>query len=221
MDNLTKKQKRKRTKGPKILAETLAKWIDINKDVIAKTRKAPAKDSTKGCMKVEAGLAYDEDARAMYGPSARINLPNYCPNASLLCKTTSSCDLTITCSQSESSEVRESQTAQNVCETSASRVDVMGICNDEGFPEDDMFDIDQLLGVMDQKGESINEAGPSGQPMYDAWFEYKPDDFDFDFFDTGSEDCNFTLEDFGLSLDLAEPVMQIDEQKSELTIGGI
>nr|GEX08567.1 hypothetical protein [Tanacetum cinerariifolium] len=198
MDNVTKKQKRKRTEGPKILAETLAKWIEINKDVKAKTRKAPAKGSTKGCMKgkggpensrcsfrgvrqrtwgkwvaeirqpnggkklwlgtfgsaVEAALAYDEAVRAMYGPSARINLPNYYPNASLLCKTTSS--------------------------SSASEVGVAGICNDDGnyqgFPEDDMFNIDELLGVMDQKDESINEAGSSGQPMYDAWFENKPDD---------------------------------------------
>nr|GEW24323.1 dehydration-responsive element-binding protein 2A-like [Tanacetum cinerariifolium] len=224
MDNLTKKQKRKRTEGPKILAETLAKWIEINKDVKAKMRKAPAKGSTKGCMKgkggpensrcsfrgvrqqtwgkrvaelrqpnggkklwlgtfgsaVEAALAYGEAARAMYGPSARINLPNYYPNASLLCKTTSSCVSNITCSQSESSKVCETKTAQNVCAASASEVGVAGICNDDGnyqgFPEDDMFNIDEILGVMDQKDESINEEGSSGQPMCDAWFENKPDD---------------------------------------------
>ena len=201
MDSLTKKQKRKRTEGPKIVAETLAKWININKDAKT-TRKAPAKGSTKGCMKgkggpensrcsfrgvrqrtwgkwvaeirepnrgkrlwlgtfgsaVDAALAYDEAARAMYGSSARINLPNYCSNASLLCKTASSCDSTITCSQSESSKVLESKTgfdAQNVCQSSSSEVvndppdmtkeRVTGICNDdgyyEGFPEDDMIDI--------------------------------------------------------------------------------
>nr|GEY14806.1 DREB2 transcription factor [Tanacetum cinerariifolium] len=141
MDSLTNNQKRKRTNGPKILAETLAKWNEINKDGKAKTRKHPAKGSTKGCMKgkggpenskcsfrgvrqrtcgksiaeiqqpnggkklwlgtfgstVEGALAYDEAARAIYGPVARINLPNYCPNALL---TALSYDSTVTCSQS-------------------------------------------------------------------------------------------------------------------------
>ncbi|PWA77034.1 AP2/ERF domain-containing protein [Artemisia annua] len=169
-------------------------------------------------------------AQPMYGPSARINLPNYCTNASVLCKTASSCDSAITCSQSASSDVQELKTGldtQNVCEASASEVvndppdmtkeRVTGVCNDDGyyqgFPEDDMFDIDELLGVMDQKGESINEAGSSGYPMYDGWFENKLDDFDFDFLETGPEDCGFTLEELGLSLDPAEPVMQIDEEK--------
>ncbi|GKB83014.1 hypothetical protein Tco_0949909, partial [Tanacetum coccineum] len=39
-----------------------------------------------------------------------------------------------------------------------------------GFPEDSMFDINELLDVVDQKGESINEEGSSSHPMYDAWF---------------------------------------------------
>ncbi|GJV37520.1 hypothetical protein Tco_1409997 [Tanacetum coccineum] len=38
------------------------------------------------------------------------------------------------------------------------------------FPKDNMFDINELLDVVDQKGESINEEGSSGHPMYDAWF---------------------------------------------------
>nr|GEU65431.1 protein transparent testa glabra 1 [Tanacetum cinerariifolium] len=45
--------------------------------------------------------------------------------------------------------------------------------NDDGyyqsFLEDNMFDIHELLGVVDQKGKSINEEGSSGH-MYDAWF---------------------------------------------------
>ncbi|GJS54010.1 DREB2 transcription factor [Tanacetum coccineum] len=266
MDSLTKKQKRKRTDGPKILAETLAKWNEINKDAKAKTRKPPAKGSTKGCMKgkggpenskcsfrgvrqrtwgkwvaeirqpnggkklwlgtfgsaVEGALAYDEAARAIYGPAARINLPNYCPNASL---TPSSCDSTVTCSQSESNEVRESKTAQNnVCEASKSEIDVTGICYDH-----DMLDTDELLGVMGESecsqaqdlktAQNVSEATAkevevTGIPdkdffyidellgdmdqkgQYDAWFENKVDGFDFDFLDTEFEDCNFTLEDF-------------------------
>nr|GEV77531.1 zinc finger, CCHC-type [Tanacetum cinerariifolium] len=220
MDSITNNKKRKRTDGPKILAETLAKWNEINKDGKAKTRKPPAKGSTKGCMKgkggpenskcsfrgvssvVEGALAYDEAARAIYGPS---------------------------------NEVRESKTAQNnVCEASKSEVDVTGISNDDmldiddflgvmveyeysqaqglkttqnvseatakevqvtGTPDKNFFDIDELLGDMNQKGQ------------YDAWFENKVDGFDFDFLDTKFEDYNFTLEDLGISLDLAKPVM--------------
>nr|GEY25117.1 hypothetical protein [Tanacetum cinerariifolium] len=141
---------------------------------------------------VEGALAYDEAARAIYGPATRINLPNYCPNASL---TASSCDSTVTCSQSESNEV-----------PSKSEVDVTGISYDDmldidellGVMDKDFFDIDELLGDMDQKGQ------------YDAWFENKVVDFDFDFLDTEFEDYNFTLEDLGISLDPAEPLM-LDE----------
>ncbi|GJT58022.1 DREB2 transcription factor [Tanacetum coccineum] len=234
MDSLTNMKKRKRTDGPKILAETLAKWNEINKDANAKTRKAPAKGSTKGCMKgkggpenskcsfrgvrqrtwgkwvaeirqpnggkklwlgtfgsaVEGALAYDEAARAMYGPAARINLPNYCPNASLTAR---------------SNEVRESKTAQNnVCEASKSGVDVTGICYD------DMLDIDELLGVMGESecsqaqdlktAQNVSEA-TAKEGQYDAWFE----------------NCNLILTSWTRSLktvishsrtfDRAEPVM--------------
>nr|GEW92299.1 hypothetical protein [Tanacetum cinerariifolium] len=209
MDSLTNNQKRKRTDGPKILAETLAKCNEINKDGKAKTRKPPAKGSTKGCMKgkggpenIEGALAYDKAARGIYGPS---------------------------------NEVRESKTAQNnVCEASKSEVDVTGISNDDmldiddflgvmveyecsqaqglktaqnvseattkevevtGIPDKNFFDIDELLGDMNQKGQ------------YDAWFENKVDGFEFDFLDTEFEDYNFTLEDLGISLDPTEPVM--------------
>nr|GEV77530.1 hypothetical protein [Tanacetum cinerariifolium] len=211
MDSLTKKQKRKRTDGPKILAETLAKWNKINKDVKAKTRKPPAKGSTKGCMKgkggpenIEGALAYDEVARPIYGPVTRINLPNYCPNASL---TASSYDSTVACSQSESNEVCESKTTQNnICEASKSKVDVTGISND------DMLDIDEFLDVMGEYEcsqahglktmQNVSEANAkevevTGIPdknffdidellgdinqkgQYDAWFENNVDGFDF------------------------------------------
>nr|GFC43018.1 DREB2 transcription factor [Tanacetum cinerariifolium] len=55
MDSLTKKQKRKRTDGSKILEETLAKWNKINKDAKAKIRKPLDRGSTKGCMKGKGG----------------------------------------------------------------------------------------------------------------------------------------------------------------------
>nr|GFA22990.1 hypothetical protein [Tanacetum cinerariifolium] len=108
-----------------------------------------------------------------------------------------------------------------------------------GFPEDDIFDIDELLGVMDQNsktaqnvckastskvdidellgvmdqnGESIDQAGSSGHSMYDAWFENKLD-FDFDFLERKPKDFKLTLEDFVLSLDPTEPFMQTNEEK--------
>nr|GEY16345.1 DREB2 transcription factor [Tanacetum cinerariifolium] len=208
MNTLTKKQKRKRTNGSKILAETHAKWNKINKDAKAKTRKPPAKGSTKGSMKGKGGpeniqgvLAYDEVARPIYSLVTRINLPNYCPNASL---TALSCDSTVACSQSESNEVRESKTAQNnVCEASKSEVDITGISND------DMLDIDEFLGVMGEyecsQAQGLKTTQNKGQ--YDAWFENNVNGFDFDFLDTEFEDYNFTLEELGISLDPAKPVM--------------
>nr|GEU61547.1 retrotransposon protein, putative, Ty1-copia subclass [Tanacetum cinerariifolium] len=137
---------------------------------------------------VEGALAYDEAARAIYGFVARINLSNYCPNAPL---TASSCDSTVTCSQSESIQVCEQN--NNVSEATAKEVEVTGI------PDKNLFDTDEILGDMNQKGQ------------YDAWFENKVDGFDFDFLDTESEDYNFTLEDLGISLDPpAEPVIWHD-----------
>ncbi|GKC86131.1 DREB2 transcription factor, partial [Tanacetum coccineum] len=54
---------------------------------------------------VQAALAYDEAARAMYGPSARLKLPNYSENTSS--KAASSYDSAATCSYSETSEVQD------------------------------------------------------------------------------------------------------------------
>nr|GEZ25872.1 hypothetical protein [Tanacetum cinerariifolium] len=75
------------------------------------------------------------------------------------------CDSTVTCSQSHSTELKTE---------SATQVD-------------------------DKADESINEAATGssgGLPTYDAWFENKPNNIDFDFLETDLEDCNFTLEDF-------------------------
>nr|GFC10959.1 hypothetical protein [Tanacetum cinerariifolium] len=90
----------------------------------------------------------------------------------------------------ECSQVQGLKTAQNVREATAKEVKVTGI------PDKNLFDTDELLSDMNQKGQ------------YDAWFENKVDGFDFDFLDTQFEDYNFTLEDLGISLDPpAEHVM--------------
>nr|GEY18232.1 hypothetical protein [Tanacetum cinerariifolium] len=173
-EKLTKRQKRNRAEAPKILAETLAKWTEYNKEEKAIKRKTPAKGSKKGCMKgkggpenskcsfrgstVQAALAYDEAARAMHGPSARLNLPNYSENTSNLDWFTPAESV-----YEESEVVNESlvtRKEKNVDDVK----DVTGYCNEDGlcqrFPEYDMFDLDELLSVMDQKSEYDNENKP-------------------------------------------------------------
>nr|GEY16344.1 hypothetical protein [Tanacetum cinerariifolium] len=170
--------------GPKILAETLAKWNEINKDGKSKTRKPPAKGSTKGCMKGKGG---PENSKCSFrGVRQR------------------------TCGKSVA-EIQQPNggkklwlgTFGSAVEASKSKVDVTGISND------DMLDIDEFLDVMVEyeciQAQGLKTAQNTGQ--YDAWFENKVDGFDFNFLDTDFEDYNFTLEDLGISLDPAEPVM--------------
>nr|GEX81163.1 hypothetical protein [Tanacetum cinerariifolium] len=112
-EKITKRQKRNRVEAPKILSETLAKWIEYNKDEKAIKCKTPANGSKKGCMKGKGG---PENSKCSFRG------------------------------------VRQRTW------------DVTGYCNEDGlcqgFPEYDMFDLDELLSVMDQRSEYSNENKP-------------------------------------------------------------
>ncbi|MFS7961085.1 putative transcription factor AP2-EREBP family [Helianthus anomalus] len=236
MDSSKKRKTRSRKEAPEKVAATLAKWIEYNKaneDGKAKTRKAPAKGSKKGCMKgkggpensrtnfrgvrqrtwgkwvaeirepnrgrrlwlgtfgsaVEAALAYDEAARAMYGTSARLNLPN-CRSKNdilplLVTNPASSCDSTTTYSYSEVDATHDSKPCPAVFPSVKHEESVQvkhepeivakeEHCvddNDLGFYiDDEMFDLEELLGAVE---DSNPEAG-SGD-VYDGRFVHGAD----------------------------------------------
>ncbi|KAL4574988.1 hypothetical protein LXL04_021828 [Taraxacum kok-saghyz] len=112
---------------------------------------------------IEAALAYDQAARAMYGASARLNLPNYPSSVS---NPSSSCDsttTTTTCSYSDSgpgqsqSQTQSQQMAMIKEEVNDEKKEV-GFSIGEGYfqslPEDEMFDMDELLKDLEyQRGD--------------------------------------------------------------------
>nr|GEU52843.1 dehydration-responsive element-binding protein 2A-like [Tanacetum cinerariifolium] len=161
---------------------------------------------------VEVALAYDEAARAMYGPDARINLPNddvpSSPDRSMGIRHTKAYTL-----RGRSSTKLEQRSPGMNSTFTPTYFTLLYATNPiltltlEILTSFSVVKGESDSAVAQNKGQSINEAGSSGHPMYDAWSENKVDDFDFDFLDTEFEECNVTLEDFGLSLDPVEPVM--------------
>ncbi|KVI04833.1 dehydration-responsive element-binding protein 2A-like [Cynara cardunculus var. scolymus] len=157
---------------------------------------------------VEAALAYDEAARAMYGPSARLNLPN-CRSMDdyymLLANPTSSCDSTTTCDYSGGGAAHNSNVASDGFEESTQcglqvehepvvvkeepieeKKDV-GFCIGDGnylqsFSGDEMIDMDELLGIVDQTDDFVsnsNHEPGSGNATDEPWFDNKPDPCDY------------------------------------------
>ncbi|KAG9445450.1 hypothetical protein H6P81_016790 [Aristolochia fimbriata] len=126
----------------------------------------------------EAALAYDEAARAMYGSAARLNLPNMDSSATTS-STHSASDSTTVSSVSHNSDVAQDSkeniprikcedgelTSGNAAEiqdlatvkNEASDQDGGGPLQNFDFATDEMFDVDELLRMMDS-GEG-NEPG--------------------------------------------------------------
>nr|XP_043613083.1 dehydration-responsive element-binding protein 2C-like [Erigeron canadensis] len=197
---------------------------------------------------VEAALAYDEAAKAMYGPNARLNLPDYRSKNDCVqmmsAVSGSSCESTTTYSHSEDSTVLDSKAGfdgflkteheekmYDVNEAAFSpKVEIKkerfedehksaadaSLCTDDGYfqnnPVDVMFDLDELISLIDQSG------APACNANNESLFGYKPDglncsmymqqdpygalDYSFDLLEQGRpEDFNFTLEELGVSLD--------------------
>ncbi|XP_068644511.1 dehydration-responsive element-binding protein 2A-like [Aristolochia californica] len=132
----------------------------------------------------EAALAYDEAARAMYGPAARLNLPHMDSSVTTTSSTAAS-DSTTTTSVSHNSDVAE-ESNEDIpkikCEDSllasgkAEVADSSTIKNEVvpgdanvaspnlDFATDEMFDVNELLRMMDSS--EGNEPGLSAETDY-------------------------------------------------------
>nr|GEZ49929.1 hypothetical protein [Tanacetum cinerariifolium] len=186
MDKLTKRQKRNRAEAPKIVAETLANFRGVRQRTwgkwVAEIRLPNrGKRLWLGTFEsaVEAALAYDEAARAIYCQYARINLPNYHANTQLPCQPAISFNSTTTCSYSEGGEVQESKSGLDWCANQTSDF------NNEaaGYPMHDAWyenkqDVSQNESICTQQ----DACGLQG----------------------GLEEFNFTLDELGLSMDPTE-----------------
>ncbi|KAI7745775.1 hypothetical protein M8C21_010605 [Ambrosia artemisiifolia] len=135
---------------------------------------------------VEAALAYDEAARAMYGTCARLNLPN-CQSKNdilshLVANPASSCDSTTTCSHSEPDATHDSKPCPAVFPTIKHESVLVKrepeiVAEDEHcddnkdssfYIDDEMFDLEEILGAV----EDANPDAGSGDG-YDRLFENK------------------------------------------------
>ncbi|XP_076928905.1 dehydration-responsive element-binding protein 2A-like [Bidens hawaiensis] len=137
---------------------------------------------------VEAALAYDQAARVMYGPPARLNLPDYCGSkidnsvvaAEPVANSASSCDSTTTCSHNEGAtpdskplplgpavypNVKRDESLQVKQEPQqkpeiVTKAERFEDNKDLGFYiGDEMFDLEELLGAVEDNPEAGSGDG--------------------------------------------------------------
>lgn len=156
---------------------------------------------------VEAALAYDEAARVMYGPCARLNLPN-CRSMSdysqmVSNSSASSCDSTTTCSHSEGYGVGDSKRetvglkgeSNSPCDSkdegddgqwSMVKVEVKEepmeeeeeVRVKEDIHVDEMFDMDELLEMMEHRSPRLKQETVGFHELNDGWSKNEPYDQD-------------------------------------------
>ncbi|KAG5600094.1 hypothetical protein H5410_031464 [Solanum commersonii] len=180
---------------------------------------------------IEAALAYDEAARAMYGPCARLNLPNY-PSRDDSDSATSASDCTVASGFGEVcpgaagtplSSVKDEGKDETAglpgeMEIVEAKEEPTSIALKSGWDNlnlDEMFDVDELLAMLDSTPVSTNDFGsdgkqyaydnnlvsnspcqPLGDPQEMGQEASMTFDYGFDFLKPGrQEDLNFNSDD--------------------------
>uniref|UniRef100_A0A3Q7GV96 AP2/ERF domain-containing protein n=1 Tax=Solanum lycopersicum TaxID=4081 RepID=A0A3Q7GV96_SOLLC len=151
---------------------------------------------------IEAALAYDDAARAMYGPCARLNLPNYA------CDSVCPVDGALHEADTPLSSVKDEGTAMDIVEPTSIDEDTLKSgwdCLDK-LNMDEMFDVDELLAMLDSTpvftkdynsdGKHNNMVSDSQCQEPNAVVDPMTVDYGFDFLKPGrQEDLNFSSDD--------------------------
>ncbi|KAK9742298.1 hypothetical protein RND81_03G162400 [Saponaria officinalis] len=96
---------------------------------------------------VEAALAYDEAARAMYGPSARLNFPDYPDSATTSYSCSTSDEHSEACVGNETDSVIVKEESKPEVREEEGGIDINDYLHCYG--DDEMFDVDEFLGTID------------------------------------------------------------------------
>nr|GMD01270.1 dehydration-responsive element-binding protein 2A-like [Ipomoea batatas]GMD52999.1 dehydration-responsive element-binding protein 2A-like [Ipomoea batatas] len=148
---------------------------------------------------LEAALAYDEAARAMYGPCARLNLPNYTktecsclPSASASDSTVASSLCEIETGESRNKAPLHSDKGDGGEARTEEPSDVTANLDD--FSWDEMFDVDDILGVLNTP-LNVPGVSPGARSLEDLHFlnQERQDDSRFNLDDVGFLDFNSEL----------------------------
>ncbi|XP_031115428.1 dehydration-responsive element-binding protein 2B-like [Ipomoea triloba] len=167
---------------------------------------------------LEAALAYDEAARAMYGPCARLNLPNHTktecsclPSASASDSTVASslCEIETEAAASSNIEHGDSRgESHNKAPLHSDKGDGGGARTEEpsdvtanldDFSWDEMFDVDDILGVLNTPLNVLPGDTPGARSLEDLpQLEQQAPAIDLSFLNQErQDDARFNLDDVG------------------------